>query len=100
MNSQNINSYFQAKSNNAQNLLMPSQTNNISPNNIPTNQGIVQYPRYNVEYNSNNINLANEQYTDKRLRSFIWRMAAGFSIFGLLIILFLFIFPPNFEVYS
>ena len=96
MNSQNINSYFQAKSNNAQNLLMPSQTNNISPNNIPTNQGIVQYPRYNVEYNSNNINLANEQYTDKRLRSFIWRMAAGFSIFGLLIILFLFIFPPNF----
>ena len=75
---------------------MPSQTNNISPNNIPTNQGIVQYPRYNVEYNSNNINLANEQYTDKRLRSFIWRMAAGFSIFGLLIILFLFIFPPNF----
>ena len=96
MNSQNINSYFQAKSNNAQNLLMPSQTNNISPNNIPTNQGIVQYPRYNVEYNSNNINLANEQYTDKRLRSFIWRMVAGFSIFGLLIILFLFIFPPHF----
>ena len=94
MNSQNINSCFPDNSNNAQNLLMPSQTNNFSPNDRPTNQGIVQIPRYNVEYNSNNINLANEQYTDKRLRSFIRGMAVGFSIFCLLMVLFLFIFPP------